>query len=145
MPSQSAARHGEFNVNSNFEFLESFPCQFFHLPVTITTCLVQTSVADSIITKYSQLESTCGILITTATCEPYMTTVSNGARPYPKVSTLGSYQGGALPVIMSIIGPQETHDYRNYNLLVRGTNTSQNPPKKLPFQHKQYKCHQHSP
>ena len=35
--------------------------------------------------------------------------------------------GGALPVIMSIIGPRETHDYRNYNLLVRGTNTS--PPK----------------
>ena len=24
--------------------------------------------------------------------------------------------GGALPVIMSIIGPRETHDYRNYNL-----------------------------
>ena len=24
--------------------------------------------------------------------------------------------GGALPVIMSIVGPRETHDYRNYNL-----------------------------
>ena len=73
-----------------------------------------------------------------------MTTVSNGARPYPKVSTLGSYPGrassllycplgavtrlsaggGALPVIMSIIGPREPHDYRNYNLLVRGINSS---------------------
>ena len=31
---------------------------------------------------------------------------------------------GALPVIMSIIGPRETHDYRNYNRLVCGTNTS---------------------
>ena len=30
---------------------------------------------------------------------------------------------GALPVIMSIIGPRETHDYRNYNLLGSGTNT----------------------
>ena len=75
-----------------------------------------------------------------------MTTDSNGARPYPKVSTLvlpgmaqtvraldcplGSVTrlsagGGALPVIMSIIGPRETHDYRNYNLLGSGTNTSQ--------------------
>ena len=26
-----------------------------------------------------------------------------------------------LPVIMSIIGPRETHDYRNYNLLGSGT------------------------
>ena len=32
--------------------------------------------------------------------------------------------GGALPVIMSIIGPRETHDYRNCNLLVRGTISS---------------------
>ena len=69
-----------------------------------------------------------------------MTTVSNGARPYPKVSTLvlpGMAQtvraldcplgdvtrlsagSGALLVIMSIIGPRETYDYRNYNLLVR--------------------------
>ena len=32
--------------------------------------------------------------------------------------------GGALPVIMSIIGPRETHDYRNYNLLGSGINTS---------------------
>ena len=38
--------------------------------------------------------------------------------------------GGALPVIMSIIGPRETHDYRNYNLLVRGINISKvNPPR----------------
>ena len=29
--------------------------------------------------------------------------------------------------MMSITGPRETHDYRNYNLLVRGINT---PPKK---------------
>ena len=28
-----------------------------------------------------------------------------------------SARGGALPVIMSIIGPRETHDDRNYNLL----------------------------
>ena len=45
------------------------------------------------------------------------------------LATLGdvtrlSAGGGALPVIMSIISPRETHDYRNYNLLVRGTNTS---------------------
>ena len=33
-------------------------------------------------------------------------------------------------VIMSIIGPRETHDYRNYNLLVRGTNTSKPKKKK---------------
>ena len=32
--------------------------------------------------------------------------------------------GGALPVIMSIIGPRVTHDYRNYNLLVRGIGSS---------------------
>ena len=38
--------------------------------------------------------------------------------------------GGALPVIMSIIGPRETHDYHNYNLLVRGTNTSPKKRKK---------------
>ena len=83
-----------------------------------------------------------------------MTTDSNGARPYLKknfkklkVSTsvltgvaqtvraldcpLGavtrlSAGGGALPVIMSIIGPRETHDYRNYNLLVRSTNPYKN-------------------
>ena len=30
--------------------------------------------------------------------------------------TLGSCEGGALPVIMSIIGPCEIHDYRNCNL-----------------------------
>ena len=30
---------------------------------------------------------------------------------------------------MSIIGPRETHDYRNYNLLGSGTNTPQTPPK----------------
>ena len=74
-----------------------------------------------------------------------MTTDSNGARPYPKVSTWvlpGTAQtvraldrplsavtrlsagGSALPVSMSIIGPRETHDYRNYNLLGSGTNTS---------------------
>ena len=34
-----------------------------------------------------------------------------------------------LPVIMSIISPRETHDYRNYNLLGSGTNTSQKKPK----------------
>ena len=66
-----------------------------------------------------------------------MTTDSNGARPYPKVSTWVlpgiaqtvqaldrplsavtrlSAGGSALPVIMSILGPRETHDYRNYNL-----------------------------
>ena len=72
-----------------------------------------------------------------------MTTDSNGARPYPQVSALqvlpGTAQtvraldrplgavtrlsagGGALPVVMSIIGPRETHDYRNYNLLGSGT------------------------
>ena len=33
--------------------------------------------------------------------------------------------GGALPVIMSIIGPRETHDYRNYNLLGSGIIKSQ--------------------
>ena len=33
-------------------------------------------------------------------------------------------------MIMSIIGPRETHDYRNYNLLVRGVN-SPHPPKKV--------------
>ena len=27
-----------------------------------------------------------------------------------------SVGGGALPVVMSIIGPRETHDYRNYTL-----------------------------
>ena len=80
-----------------------------------------------------------------------MTTDGNGARPYLKVSTsvltgvaqtvraldcpLGavtrlSAGGGALPVIMSIIGPRETHDYRNYNLLVRSTNTSKQKTKK---------------
>ena len=34
-----------------------------------------------------------------------------------------SCEGGALPVIMSIIGPREPHDYsyRDYNLLVPGT------------------------
>ena len=37
--------------------------------------------------------------------------------------------GGALPLIMSTIGPRETHDYRNYSLLVRGINTSQKRPK----------------
>ena len=41
--------------------------------------------------------------------------------------------GGALPAIMSIIGPRETHAYRNYNLLVRGTNTS--PKKKTKKKH----------
>ena len=38
--------------------------------------------------------------------------------------------GGALPVIMSIIGPRETHDYRNYNLLGSGINTSPKKTKK---------------
>ena len=38
--------------------------------------------------------------------------------------------GGALPVIMSIIGPRETHDYRNYNLLGSGINTSKKTKKK---------------
>ena len=78
-----------------------------------------------------------GVLITTATLRA-MTTDSNGARPCPQVSALqvppGTAQtvraldrplgavtrlsagGGALPVVMSIIGPRETHDYRNYNL-----------------------------
>ena len=27
---------------------------------------------------------------------------------------VGSCEGGALPVIMSIIGPRETHDYREF-------------------------------
>ena len=79
-----------------------------------------------------------------------------GARPYPKVSTgvlpgmaqtvraldcpLGDVTrlgagGGALPVSMSIIGPRETHDYRNYNLLGSSTNTSQKKKgKKIPPQ-----------
>jgi len=38
--------------------------------------------------------------------------------------------GGALPVIMSIIGPRETHDYRNYNLLGSGINKSKKKRKK---------------
>jgi len=29
--------------------------------------------------------------------------------------------GGALPVIMSITGPREPHDYRGYDLWVLGT------------------------
>ena len=37
-------------------------------------------------------------------------------------------------MIMSIIGPRKPHDYRNYNLLVRGINslkkTKTPPPKK---------------
>ena len=40
------------------------------------------------------------------------------------VSMYATSPGGALPVIMSIIGPRETHDYRNYNHLGSGTNTS---------------------
>ena len=46
-------------------------------------------------------------------------------RPLGAVTRL-SAGGGALPVVMSIIGPRETHDYRNYNLLGsgRGTNKS---------------------
>ena len=39
--------------------------------------------------------------------------------------------GGALPVIMSIIGPRETHDYRNYNLLGSGTIKSKKKKKKV--------------
>ena len=31
---------------------------------------------------------------------------------------IGSCEGGALPVIMSITGPREPHDYRDYNLWV---------------------------
>ena len=46
--------------------------------------------------------------------------------PLGDVTRLGA-GGGALPVIMSIIGPRETHDYRNYNLLGSGVNT----PKKI--------------
>ena len=38
--------------------------------------------------------------------------------------------GDALPVIMSIIGPRETHDYRNYILLGSGINTSPPHPQK---------------
>ena len=39
--------------------------------------------------------------------------------------------GGALPVIVSVIGPRETHDHRNYNLVVCCMNTTKrNPPKK---------------
>ena len=38
--------------------------------------------------------------------------------------------GGALPVIMSIIGPRGTHDYRNYNLLGSGINNIQSKNKK---------------
>ena len=33
-------------------------------------------------------------------------------------------------MIMSIIGPREMHDYRNYNLLVRGINSFQRKPQK---------------
>ena len=40
--------------------------------------------------------------------------------------------GGALPVIMSIIGPRETHDYRNYNLLGSGIIKSKKNIKKSP-------------
>ena len=46
-----------------------------------------------------------------------------------KCVTRLSAGGGALPVIMSIIGPRETHDYRNYNLLGPGTNKFQKIPK----------------
>ena len=28
---------------------------------------------------------------------------------------VGSCEGGALPVIMSIVDPRETHDYRDFN------------------------------
>ena len=35
--------------------------------------------------------------------------------------SIGSCEGSALPVIMSITGPRETHDYRDYNLWVPGT------------------------
>ena len=45
-------------------------------------------------------------------------------RPLVAVTRL-SAGGEALPVIMSIIGPRETHDYRNYNLLGSGTIKSQ--------------------
>ena len=38
-------------------------------------------------------------------------------------------------MIMSIIGPRETHDYRNYNLLVLGINSSQKKPPKKPKNH----------
>ena len=44
-----------------------------------------------------------------------------GFRPLGDVTRL-SAGGGALPVMMSIIGPRETHDYRNYNLLGSGVN-----------------------
>ena len=39
---------------------------------------------------------------------------------------------------MFIIGPRETHDYRNYNPLESGTNTP--PPKKLKMPHVQHIC-----
>ena len=41
----------------------------------------------------------------------------------------GVTAGGALPVIMSITGPREPHDYRDYNLWVPD-NLIQPPPKK---------------
>ena len=50
-------------------------------------------------------------------------------RPLGAVTRL-SAGGGALPVIMSIIGPRETHDYRNYNLLGSGTIQSKKQNKK---------------
>ena len=36
------------------------------------------------------------------------------------VLLIGSCDGSALPVIMSITGPREPYDYRDYNLLVPG-------------------------
>ena len=38
--------------------------------------------------------------------------------PLGAVTRLGA-GGGALPMVMSIIGPRETHDYRNYPLSAR--------------------------
>ena len=50
-------------------------------------------------------------------------------RPLSAVTRLCA-GGGALPVIMSIIGPRETHDYRNYNLLGSGIIKSKKKGKK---------------
>ena len=47
---------------------------------------------------------------------------SRTAAPISKYLPLyvGSCEGGTLPVIMSIIGPRVTHDYREINLCVPG-------------------------
>ena len=57
----------------------------------------------------------------------------NADTPNTRGGALGSCEGGALPAIMPIAGPRETHDYRDYNLWVPGsTDSTPHPPKKVP-------------